>query len=105
MIVIRALDIPSNSTRCCHPFPYCNATMSRFPHGEQHSFLVSLGQNEQVLPLTKDMGDNWSVVTDWVPIVRRQIADAFSLSPSCEFRITYIDKNGNEAHLYVVDLS
>jgi hypothetical protein len=79
--------------------------MSRFPFGEQNSFLVSLGQNEQVVPYTQDMNNAWNVVMDWVPIVRREIADAFSLSPSCQFTITYIDKDGNEAQLYVVDLS
>jgi hypothetical protein len=79
--------------------------MSRFPYGERVSFLVSLGQNEQVLPLTKDIHDAWGVVTDWVPILRQQIADAFGLRPSCQFKVTYIDKDGNEAHLYVVDFS
>jgi hypothetical protein len=86
---------------------YCNATMSQFPYGGRWSFLVSLGQNEQVLPVTEDHNiyNKFDVVTDWIAIARRQIADAFGLGPSCQFRITYIDKDGNEADLYVVDLS
>jgi hypothetical protein len=76
--------------------------MSRFPHGETYSFLVSLGQNEQVLPMTTDVYRAWDLAIDWVPIFRRQIADAFGLSPSCQFTISYHNRSGHEANLWVL---
>jgi hypothetical protein len=79
-----------------------STTMTHFPLGEANSYLVSLGEQNLIIPYTQEVHQYFVNPGDWPSIVRGQIADAFGIPRSCQLTILYTDKDGNEVHLYVV---
>jgi hypothetical protein len=80
-----------------------NTKSSTMTYGERYSFLVSLGEQKRIIPYTVAVQQCVTSNTgDWPSIVRGQIADTFGIPQSCQLTILYIDKDGNEVHLYVV---
>jgi hypothetical protein len=63
-----------------------------------NSFLVSLGQEKQIIPWTQEMNSNWSSNTSIsTERVHQETAFAFGLPQSALFTMTYISSAGNEA--------
>jgi hypothetical protein len=63
----------------------------------RYSFLVSLGEEQQIIPWTQEMCSNWSSNTSTATeLVHQETAFAFGLPQSTLFTMTYIDGAGNE---------
>jgi hypothetical protein len=63
-----------------------------------YSFLVSLGQEKQIIPWTPEMMSNWNTnPSTSAERVHQETAFAFGLPQSTLFTMTYIDNAGKEA--------
>jgi hypothetical protein len=60
------------------------------------SFLVSLGEEKQIIPWTQEMNSNY-YSSKSTELVHQEIAAAFGLPHNALLTITYIDKTGKEA--------